>query len=89
MGKCLHEDKCYWSHSSHPSFAFKLLGILRCVEEIEKLELLQREMPALWPILTSILDLEGTKYLPRDVSRVVLLLLHIRTLYNDLSQCSS
>ena len=53
---------------------------VRCVGEIEKLELLQREMPALWPILTRILDLEGTKYLPRDVSRVVLILLHIRTM---------
>ena len=52
---------------------------VRSVTELEKLCLLKTQLPAFWPILTDILDLEGKKYLPIDVSRIVLKLLEIRT----------
>ena len=51
---------------------------LRSVDEIEKLEFMQKQLPAFWPMLTNILDLEGTKYLPPDVKCIVLKLIDIR-----------
>ena len=35
-------------------------------------------MPALWPNLVDILNLEYTVYLPEDVSRIILKLIEIR-----------
>lgn len=52
---------------------------IRSVEEVDKLEFLQQQLPAFWPMLTDILDLEGSKYLPADVQPIVLRLLEIRT----------
>ena len=51
---------------------------LRSVDEIEKLDFMQKQLPAFWPLLTNILDLEGTKYLPTDIKCIVLKLIDIR-----------
>ena len=53
------------------SFCQETLDI-RSVEEDGKLGFIQKEMPAFWPMLTSVLDLEGSKYLPIDVQHIVL-----------------
>ena len=51
---------------------------VRSVEESDKLIFLQKQLPAFWPLLTDILDLEGTKYLPASIAAIVLKLILIR-----------
>ena len=58
-------------------FCHKTLD-LRSVDEIEKLDFMQKQLPAFWPMLTNLLDLEGTKYLPTDIKCIVLKLIDIR-----------
>ena len=59
------------------SFCHESLDI-RSVEEMDKLGFVQKQIPAFWPILTDILNLEGTKYLPVDVRAIVLKLVAMR-----------
>ena len=59
------------------SFCQESLDI-RSVNEVDKLDFLQHQLPAFWPMLTNILDLEGRKYLPPDVCRIVVKIIQIR-----------
>ena len=59
------------------SFCNETLDV-RSVVEIGKLGFLKQQLPAFWPMLTDILDLEGKKYLPADVCQIVLKLIEIR-----------
>ena len=52
---------------------------LRILENKEKLNSLIKALPALWPIIDSICELEETKFPPRDVSKVILSMLKIRS----------
>ena len=51
---------------------------IRSSENRDKLQLIMHELPALWPNLLEILNLEKSKFLPRDVSEIVLGLIRIR-----------
>ena len=51
---------------------------LRIFVNKDKLNSLVKTLPALWPIIDSICELEETKFLPRVVSKVILSLLKIR-----------
>ena len=51
---------------------------IRSVEESDKLGFMQNELPAFWPMMTNILDIEGSKYLPVDVKNIVIKLIEIR-----------
>ena len=51
---------------------------IRAAENTEIQKKVKEEMPALWPNLVDILNLEHTVYLPEDVSRIILKLIEIR-----------
>ena len=51
----------------------------RSVGTVERQKLVAEELPALWPNLLEILNLEKTDFLPDDVSEIVLKLIQIRT----------
>ena len=51
---------------------------IRSIENRDKMSTLIKTLPALWPLLSSVCDLENSKYLPRQVSKIVLELLKIR-----------
>ena len=51
---------------------------LRSLPHQEKLSQISEELPAFWPNLLHIMDLEGTKFLPEDISTIVLKLIEIR-----------
>ena len=51
---------------------------IRSVEESDKLGFMLKELPAFWPMVTNILDIEGSKYLPVDIRNIVLKLIEIR-----------
>ena len=51
---------------------------IRAAENAEIQKKVKEEMPALWPNLVDILNLEHTVYLPEDVSRIILKLIEIR-----------
>ena len=51
---------------------------IRATENAEIQKKVKEEMPALWPNLVDILNLEHTVYLPEDVSRIILKLIEIR-----------
>jgi hypothetical protein len=58
-------------------FCHKTLNIRR-VSNIEKQKIVTEELPALWPNLLEILNLEKTDFLPDDVSSIVFKLIQIR-----------
>ena len=51
---------------------------LRSAEHAAKQKMIREEMPALWPNLIDILNLENASYLPGDVSSIILKMIHIR-----------
>ena len=51
---------------------------LRSALNQEKLQLMARELPALWPNLMDIMELEATEYLPIEVSNILIRLIEIR-----------
>ena len=51
---------------------------IRDSSHIKEMQILMKELPALWPILDNICDQERTCFLPRVVSEIVLKLLEIR-----------
>jgi hypothetical protein len=51
---------------------------LRSTEHAAKQKMIKEEMPALWPNLIEILNLENANYLPGDVSSIILKMIHIR-----------
>lgn len=51
---------------------------LRSSANKEKLQLMAKELPAFWPNLMEIMELENSQYLPQEVSQIVLKLLEIR-----------
>ena len=59
-------------------FCLKELN-LRAVENEKFLQQLRSELPAIWPILLSIMNLENTTYLPPYVARLILALLKKRS----------
>ena len=59
------------------AFCLQQLDI-RAAENAEIQKKVKEEMPALWPNLVDILNLEHTVYLPEDVSRIILKLIEIR-----------
>ena len=59
------------------AFCLKELD-LRSIEHKEKLKLVMHELPALWPNLLEILNLQKSNFLPNDVAQVVLKLIEIR-----------
>ena len=59
------------------AFCLKELD-LRSIEHKEKLKLVMHELPALWPNLLEILNLQKSNFLPNDVAQVVLKLIDIR-----------
>ena len=58
-------------------FCYQNLNI-RSTQNLEKQEIVDREMPALWPNLVAIMNLEKSNYLPADVANIVLKLISIR-----------
>ena len=50
---------------------------IRSSENRDKLQLIMHELHALWPNLLEILNFEKSKFLPRDVSAIVLGLIRI------------
>ena len=60
------------------SFCRELLD-LRSSDHRDKLQLIMHELPALWPNLLDILNLEKVKFLPADVSAIVLRLVTMRS----------
>ena len=63
---------------------------LRSAEHAEKQKMIKEEMPALWPNVIDILNLENANYLPGDVSSIILKMIHIRrnTLLNSAARSS-
>ena len=59
------------------NFATEKLNI-RSAAEYEQAKLLEKALPAFWPLLISICELEKTQYLPSEVSNIVLELISIR-----------
>ena len=51
---------------------------LRLVQNEDKLREIMKSFPALWPTLESICSLEKSKFLPRNVSRIIIEILGIR-----------
>ena len=51
---------------------------LRSAEHAGKQKMIKEEMPALWPNLIDILNLENANYLPGDVSSIILKMIQIR-----------
>ena len=51
---------------------------LRSLDNVGKLSNLKKKLPALWPILEGICEVESSYYLPGCVSKIVLVLLRIR-----------
>ena len=51
---------------------------LRIIQNEEKLKAVIKSLPALWPTLDAICSIEKSKFLPREVSRIVLRILKIR-----------
>ena len=62
----------------HLSFFCQERLDIRSSENRVKLQLIMHELPALWPNLLEILNLEKSKFLPHDVSEIVLILIRIR-----------
>ena len=62
----------------HLSFFCQERLHIRSSENRDKLQLIMHDLPALWPNLLEILNLEKSKFLPRDVSEIVLGLIRIR-----------
>ena len=51
---------------------------IRSPEQQDKLKLILRELPALWPNLMDILEIECSEFLPDELARVVLKMIEIR-----------
>ena len=51
---------------------------IRSTTEVDKLTHLQEQIPAFWPMITNILDLEGSKYLSQEIQPIVRKLIQIR-----------
>ena len=51
---------------------------LRITENEDKMKAIIKTFPALWPILDSVCTLENTKFLPKQVSKIILKMLTIR-----------
>jgi hypothetical protein len=64
---------------------------LRSAGNGDKQKIVASELPALWPNMLDILNLEKKNYLPQDVSTIVLKLIQIRknTFLNAAARCSS
>ena len=53
---------------------------IRILENRQKMSILIKTLPALWPLLDSICSIENSNYLPRQVSKIVIQMLKIRLL---------
>ena len=51
---------------------------LRSAANKDKLSLMAKELPALWPNLIHIMELENLDFLPQDVSKIIPKLISIR-----------
>ena len=58
-------------------FCLKVTNV-RDASHHQTLKILMSELPSFFPVLIRICDLEGSEFLPHDVSRVVLALIRIR-----------
>ena len=48
------------------------------MDNIEILQLVQKQLPVMWQILVKICELEKSRFLPDDISQIVIQLINIR-----------